>query len=257
MSIYHNNSSSNNKLIASNLHKTFGNTCVINDVSLTLGESEIVSLLGLSGCGKSTIFNMISGLIPINSGQVIIDGIDHTNKTGRVGYMQQKDLLMPWEKIIDNVCLPLIIKGMKKTDARCCVQKYFKDFGLDGVQYKYPHQLSGGMRQRAALLRTYIFSSDIMLLDEPFGSLDAITRQKMHGWLMQVLDKINTSIIFITHDIEEAILLSDRIYVLSNKPATVAEEITVDEKRPRDIEFITSPRFNNLKRQIVERLKVT
>jgi len=224
---------------------------IIDDVSLELRENEFVALIGPSGCGKSTIFNMISGLVKIDSGQVFIDGKECTGETGRVSYMYQKDLLLPWKKIIDNTCLPLRIRGHSRKDAHERVGKYFKLFGLEGFEYKYPHQLSGGMRQRAALLRTYMNSKDIILLDEPFGGLDAITRLKMQHWLLGILEKLQVSILFITHDIEEAIFLSDRIYVLSKRPAKIKKEIIVTLPKPRDREIITSSKFNKIERDIL------
>ncbi len=249
MNIYQNNKS---KLKVNNIRKTFEELLVIDDITLELREKEFVSLLGPSGSGKSTIFNIIAGIIHPDEGEIIIDGEDYTQKTGRVSYMYQKDLLLPWKKIIDNVAIPLVIKGMKKKDAREKVNEYFKIFGLNGFEYKYPFQLSGGMRQRAALLRTYMFSKDIILLDEPFGGLDSITKRKMQYWLLDVLDNLNASILFITHDIEEAILLSDRIYIITDRPASIKEEIIVDIPRPRKSELITSTKFNEIKKYIME-----
>lgn len=244
-------SRNNVKLEVRNVRKSFGDTVVLDKVSLELYENEFVSLIGLSGSGKSTIFNIISGLVIPDEGEVFIEGKNFTGKTGRVSYMHQKDLLMPWRKIIDNVSLPLLLKGEGKKQARAAVADYFKLFGLEGYEYKYPFQLSGGMRQRAALLRTYMFSRDIMLLDEPFGGLDAITRSRMHNWLLAILENLNTSILFITHDIEEAIFLSDRIYILSERPARIKEVITVNLPKPRKREMITSESFNNIKRHIL------
>ncbi|MEL7597579.1 MAG: ABC transporter ATP-binding protein, partial [Clostridiaceae bacterium] len=200
----------NKKLRVESIKKNFNNTSVIEDVSFYVKENEFVSLLGPSGSGKSTIFNIISGLLKPDSGKIIINQDDYTGKTGHVSYMYQKDLLLPWKKIIDNAAMPLVLKGEKKDTSREKVLKYFKTFGLEGFEEKYPYQLSGGMKQRAALLRTYMFSKDIMLLDEPFGALDAITRSKMHFWLLDVIKKLNSTVLFITHDIEEAIFLSDR-----------------------------------------------
>ena len=242
------------KLEIVHFQEDYENMPIIDDISLELRENEFVALIGPSGCGKSTIFNMISGLVKIDSGQVFIDGKESTGETGKVSYMYQKDLLLPWEKIIDNAALPLRIRGYNKKDARKQVKKYFKLFGLEGFEYKYPHQLSGGMRQRAALMRTYVSSKDIILLDEPFGGLDAITRLKMQNWLLGILDKLQVSILFITHDIEEAIFLSDRIYVLSNRPAKIKKEIVVDLSKPRDREIITSTRFNKIERDILNML---
>lgn len=227
---------------------------IIDDISFHLGKNEFVTLIGPSGCGKSTIFNMIGGIVPIDEGKVFIDGKDCTGEPGHVSYMYQKDLLLPWKRVIDNTALPLLIKGKSVKDARKKVIPYFELFGLRGFEYKYPFQLSGGMRQRAALLRTYMFSRDILLLDEPFGGLDAITRSRMQSWLLQVIDKIKASVLFITHDIEEAIYLSDRIYVLSARPARMKEEVQIPMPRPREREIVTSSQFNRIKRNVLSNL---
>lgn len=244
----------NKKLRVESIKKNFNSTSVIEDVSFYVKENEFVSLLGPSGSGKSTIFNIISGLLKPDSGKVIINQDDYTGKTGHVSYMYQKDLLLPWKKIIDNAAMPLTIKGEKKDVAREKVSKYFKTFGLEGFEEKYPHQLSGGMKQRAALLRTYMFSKDIMLLDEPFGALDAITRSKMHFWLLDVIKNLNTTVLFITHDIEEAIFLSDRIYILSDKPARIKEEVEVNLENRNSKDIVTTKEFNDIKRRILNAL---
>jgi len=241
----------NEKLTVKNLRKSFGDNLVLEDVSLSLMENEFVSLIGASGSGKSTIFNIISGLMLPDRGEVIIKGQDYTGRTGKVSYMYQKDLLLPWLKVINNVSLPLVIRGEDKKMAREKAAGYFETFGLDGFEDKYPFQLSGGMRQRAALLRTYLFSSDIMLLDEPFAALDAITRSHMHYWLLRTLKKLNSSVLFITHDIDEAILLSDRIYILSDRPAKIKEEIEIPLSWPRDKEVTTTQLFNDIKKYIL------
>lgn len=239
------------KLEAKNIKKSFDDILVVDDVSITLKENEFVSILGPSGSGKSTLFNVIAGLLYPDEGKIIIEDENHTGKTGRVSYMYQKDLLLPWKKVIDNVALPLIIKGQNKKEARKEVKEYFKIFGLEGFEYKYPFQLSGGMRQRAALMRTYMFSKDIILLDEPFGGLDAITKRNMQYWLLEVIENLRASILFITHDIEEAIFLSDRIYILSDRPAKIKEELEVKLPKPRKSEIITSNEFNNIKKHII------
>ena len=242
----------NLKLQVCNLKKSFDDLNVIDDVSLDLHEGEFVSLIGLSGSGKSTIFNIISGLLKPDEGRVIIDEEDFTGRTGRVSYMYQKDLLMPWKTIIENVALPLIIKGEKHKTALEKSGEYFNMFGLAGFEKKYPDQLSGGMKKRAAFLRTYMFSSDILLLDEPFAGLDEINRTKIHYWLMEVLGKLNSSVLLITHDIDEAIFLSDRIYVLSDKPAKVKGLETVKLKRPRNKDSFTDGKFLLLKKRIMD-----
>lgn len=242
------------KVQIKHLNMNYEDSAILEDVSLTLREREIISILGPSGCGKSTLFNIIAGLLAPMSGEVLIDGIPHIGKTGRVSYMYQADLLLPWRTILDNVSIPLLLKGMDKGKAREKASGYFELFGLQGFERKYPRQLSGGMRQRAALLRTYLFSDDIILLDEPFGGLDAITKRRMQTWLLKVLDTLGASVLFITHDIEEAILLSDRIYVLSERPAHVKAEIEVRIPRPRGQETVTTQEFNSIRKQILELL---
>ncbi len=243
-----------NKIEVVGISSRYEDLQVIENISLFAGERELVSILGPSGCGKSTLFNIISGLIKPDQGRVLIDGQEHTGRLGRVSYMHQKDLLFPWRTIIDNVCIPLIIKGKSIQQARRAANEYFEVFGLDGFQDKYPSQLSGGMRQRAALLRTYMFKSDIMLLDEPFGGLDAITKRKMQEWLMEVIRNLSSTILFITHDIDEAIFLSDRIYLFTERPASVSRVFSVDIERPRGNKTFTSERFNRLKESILEYL---
>jgi len=236
---------------AVNIKKSFGNIHTLEDVTLSLEKNQFVSILGPSGCGKSTLFNVISGLELPDRGNIIIDSKNYNGKTGRVSYMHQKDLLFPWNNIIGNVSLSLLIKGWNKKKAQTEAKKYFTDFGLKGFEKSYPSQLSGGMRQRAALLRTYLFANDIMLLDEPFGNLDAITRRKMQLWLLEILEKINASVLFITHDIDEALFLSDRIYLLSKRPSVIRKIFDIDIKRPRDKKMFTTPEFNKLKEEII------
>jgi len=244
-------SSLKNRLELVGVKKTFEDTFAVSDVSLVLKETEFVSIIGPSGCGKSTLFNMISGLIVEDEGEIRIDGAPVKARKGLVSYMYQKDLLLSWLKIIDNVALPLRVKGVSKKAARAEVASLFETFGLEGFEHKYPHQLSGGMRQRAALMRTYVYSRDIMLLDEPFGGLDALTKAKMQDWLLGVNDELKASILFITHDIEEAIYLSDRIYLMSDRPSTIKEEILVELPRPRNRDMMVSETFTQLKKKLL------
>lgn len=248
---------SKEKLVeAENIKKSFGSLHTLEDVTVTLEKRQFVSILGPSGCGKSTLFDVISGLELPDRGNVIIEGKNYNGKTGRVSYMHQKDLLLPWSNILSNVSLPLLIKGFSKKDAHIEAKKHFTEFGLKGFERSYPVQLSGGMRQRAALLRTYLFARDIMLLDEPFGSLDAITRRKMQLWLLDIWESIQASVLFITHDIDEAIFLSDRIYLLSKRPAIVREIFDVEIKRPRGSKTFTSVEFNRIKARIISLLEI-
>ena len=183
-------------LKAQNISKSFGEKQVLSDVNITLNKGEIVSLLGVSGAGKTTLFNILSGIYKADTGNVYLNGEDITGKPGKVSYMLQKDLLFPYRKVIDNVCLPLIINGAKKKEAREKALPLFKVFDIEGTEFKYPDQLSGGMRQRAALLRTYLSSNGVALLDEPFSALDTITRTKIHKWYLDVMQQIDLSTVF-------------------------------------------------------------
>lgn len=235
--------------------KSFENEQIISQISLNLQEGEIVSLLGVSGGGKTTLFNIIAGLKEPDKGKVYLEGKDITGKPGNVSYMLQKDLLLPYRTIVDNVALPLIIRGMNKKEAREKASAYFNEFGLEGTQKKYPAQLSGGMKQRAALLRTYLFSEKVALLDEPFSALDMLTKGAVHEWYLNVMEKIKLSTLFITHDIDEAILLSDRIYLLTGRPGTLTKEIVIKEPKPRRKDFNLSEEFLNYKREIISHLE--
>lgn len=243
------------ELKVSHVTKSFEGKKVLADISIELHDNELVGLLGVSGGGKTTLFNVISGLLKPDCGQVFLNGQEITGKPGNVSYMLQKDLLLPYRTIEDNVALPLMIKGEKKKTAREKVQPYFEEFGLEGTQKKYPAQLSGGMRQRAALLRTYMFSDRIALLDEPFSALDTLTKSAMHKWYLKVMEQIHLSTIFITHDIDEAILLADRIYLLTGNPGKITEEIVIREPKPRREDFNLTEEFLEYKRQILEKIK--
>ena len=239
-----------------NLSFNYPNNYILKDINIHVNKGEIVSILGGSGVGKTTLFNVIAGLISPSEGTVEMNGTDITGKSGNISYMLQKDLLLPFKTVIDNVSLPLVIKGEKKKFAREKAEKYFMQFGLEGTEKKYPNQLSGGMRQRAALLRTYLFSNETALLDEPFSALDAITKHRMHLWYLDIMKQIKMSTLFITHDIDEAIILSDRIYILSGSPGKITAEIEVDIDRGGDNEELQlSEKFLKYKREILEYLK--
>lgn len=248
------NISADTILTAENVSKSFDNNKIIDNISITLNKGEIVSLLGQSGVGKSTLFNVLSGLYEPDSGKVILNGEDITGNPGKVSYMLQKDLLLEYKTVLDNTALPLVIKGEKKKIAREKASELFEKFGIDGCQKKYPSQLSGGMRQRAALLRTYLSSEGIALLDEPFSALDTLTKSAMHKWYLDVMNQIELASIFITHDIDEAILLSDRIYIMTGKPGQITAEIKIKEKKPRNVNFNLTNEFLNYKREIIEKL---
>ncbi len=243
------------QLQAEGITKSFGSKNVLKDVSLELKKGELVSLLGVSGGGKTTLFHIIAGLSLPDEGHVYLDGEDITGKPGLVSYMLQKDLLLPYRTIVDNVALPLLIKGMKKKEAREKAGEYFELFGLQGTQRQYPSQLSGGMRQRAALLRTYLFSNSVALLDEPFSALDMLTKKGVHEWYLKVMEDIHLSTLFITHDIDEAILLSDRICMLTGSPGRITKEIIIHEPKPRRKDFNISEEFFRYKREILKHLE--
>ena len=230
--------------------KSYQSRLIIRDISIHLEEGELVSLLGLSGSGKTTLLNIMSGLVKPDSGSVFFSGRDITGQPGHISYMLQKDLLLEHKRIIDNVALPLVIRGMKKQQAREQADPYFEQFDLAGTQMLYPSQLSGGMRQRAALLRTWLGSSGTILLDEPFSALDMITRGQMHSWYLGIMRKVRLSTILITHDVDEAILLSDRIYLLTGSPGEIRHEIRIDVPREERGSFNLQPEFIAYKRQI-------
>lgn len=238
-----------------NVSKSFDGEEIIHGISLELKKGEIVSLLGVSGGGKTTLFNIIAGLSFPDKGSVFLNGEEITGKPGNVSYMLQKDLLLPYRTIVDNVALPLLIRGVKKSEARKQASAYFEEFGLAGTERKYPSQLSGGMRQRAALLRTYLFSEKVALLDEPFSALDMLTKSSVHEWYLEIMEKIHLSTLFITHDIDEAILLSDRIYLLTGKPGQLTKEIVISEPKPRKKDFHLSEQFLAYKKEIISHLE--
>ena len=246
----------NAELYVEDISSDYKSLKVLEDITMHLDKGEFVSILGPSGCGKSTLFHILSGLLKPDKGEVYINQKKVTGETNLLSYMYQKDLLLPWKKIIDNVALPYTLQGLSKKESRDKVLKYFDVFGLEGFEMYYPSQLSGGMRQRVAMMRTYMNPHDIMLLDEPFGGLDAITKLKMQQWLKKVIKKLDRSILFITHDIEEALYLSDRIYILSNRPATVIKEIDISLNQEDYLSCHTSREFNELKIEIMTYLKM-
>ena len=244
-------------LFGEHISKSYGDKAVLSDISFSLEEGELLCLLGISGVGKTTLFNILSGLTKPDEGNVYLvqnenDGsrTDITGKTGYLSYMLQKDLLLPHKYVIDNVALPLVLKGVKKKEAREQAQEHFAQFGLQGFEYKYPAQLSGGMRQRAALLRTFLQGNKVALLDEPFSALDTLTRTSMQEWYLQVMEEIKLSTIFITHDIDEAILISDRIRIMKGSPAVLSEEIVISGEKPRNQDFLLTEEFLDYKRSI-------
>jgi len=232
--------------------KNYENEAVVQNISLDLPERGFISLLGPSGVGKTTLFNVLAGVEKPDAGRVFLNSEDVTGICGKVSYMLQKDLLLEYRTVLDNVILPLLIKGQKKKAAREYAAPFFPQFGLDGYEKKYPRQLSGGMRQRAALLRTCMLANPTILLDEPFSALDAITRRRMQDWYSEIAESMKLSTIFITHDVEEALLLSDTVYILNNKPGKITHRIEVSPCRPRNRDFSVTAEFVQQKRIILE-----
>ncbi|MDR2671668.1 MAG: ABC transporter ATP-binding protein [Oscillospiraceae bacterium] len=225
---------------------------VVEDISLTLPAGGCVSLLGPSGVGKTTLFHVLAGVDAPDAGRVLLSGVEITGAAGRVSYMLQKDLLLEYRTVLDNVILPLVIRGETRARARAHAASFFAPFGLQGCEQKYPYQLSGGMRQRAALLRTCLMNNPVILLDEPFSALDAITRRQLHAWYLDIADRMRLSTIFITHDVDEAITLSDTVYILTGKPGRITRRFDIPVPRPRDNAFLLSPGFAQIKRDILE-----
>jgi len=223
-----------NILEVKNLSYSFGNNPILKDINIHVNENEMVAIVGSSGVGKSTLFNLIAGVLKKQTGEIIINSSD--DYIGKVAYMLQKDLLFEHKTIIDNVILPLIIAKVNKKEALEEGNKILKQFNLDKYANKYPQQLSGGMRQRVALIRTYMFKKNIFLLDEAFSALDAITKKELHRWYLNLKKEFNLTTLLITHDIEEAVFLSDRIYILGNKPGEIIGEIKIEINPNEDID---------------------
>lgn len=215
------------------LRKSFGGAEVLADVSLEVAQGEFVSILGPSGAGKSTILQVLTGAVAPDAGRMLFDGAPLTSARNPFAFMPQRDALMAWRRIIDNTTLGLEVQGLGRKRARDLVAPLFGEFGLSGFERHYPAQLSGGMRQRAALLRTVVLEKPMLLLDEPFGALDAMTRVQMQRWLADMWPRHRWTVLLITHDVREAVMLSDRIYVLSPRPARIVRRFDVPLPHPR------------------------
>jgi ABC-type nitrate/sulfonate/bicarbonate transport system ATPase subunit len=238
--------------------KTFDTVTALAGFDAAVAPGEFVTVVGPSGCGKSTLFNIVAGLEEPDAGGILrFEGrsCHATDLLGRVSFMPQRDLLLPWRNVIDNAVLALEVEGVPRKAARAKALRMLPEFGLAGFESQYPHQLSGGMRQRVALMRTFLFERDLMLLDEPFGALDALTRAMMQRWLLDVWQKYRRTILFITHDVDEAIFLGDRVLVMTARPGSVKLEQAVDLPRPRRPEIVTSPEFIRLKRTLLDAIE--
>ena len=228
---------------------------VLSDIDFRVEEGEFVTLIGPSGCGKSTLLNIIAGLDHPQSGNLYLNGKQDSNPLGKVAYMQQKDLLLPWRTVLDNTIIGVEIQGVSRIRARAKAMELMEGFGLKGFENEYPSSLSGGMRQRAAFLRTVMTETEIILLDEPFGALDALTRTQMQEWLINLWTSFHKTVVLVTHDIEEALFLSDRIYVLSKRPGTVTMVLDVNITRPRSYQTVMTETFIKLKNQLLTSIR--
>jgi len=246
------------KHVSKTFHGESGSLLAVDDISLAVTPGEFVTLIGPSGSGKSTLFNLIVGLLEPDTGEICIDGrvFNSRQRTSMIGYMPQKDLLLPWRTVIDNAILPLEVQGVSKQLARLRAQDMMPLFGLQEFAQAYPSVLSGGMRQRAALLRTILADRDTILLDEPFGALDALTRRELQDWLLSLWGQFKQTILFVTHDVEEALYLGDRVVVLSSRPGRVKMTLDVNLPRPRKRSMIALPEFGQQMAVLLEALGV-
>ena len=240
-----------------NLSKSFidessnENTMILHHIDFHMNDGEFVSLIGPSGCGKSTLLNIISGLDNPDNGEINISDIQSNNRLGKLSYMQQKDLLLPWKTVLDNSILGLEVQNENKRVSEQKAVELLETFGLSGYENYYPNQISGGMRQRASFLRTILTNKKILLLDEPFSALDSITRSQMQKWLLKLWKQFNKTILLVTHDIDEAIFLSDRIYVMQNNNFNSMQIIHVELPRPRTREIVLDDSFIKIKKEIL------
>jgi ABC-type nitrate/sulfonate/bicarbonate transport system ATPase subunit len=228
----------------------------VHELSLAVPPGAFVTIIGPSGCGKSTLFGLLAGLIAPLSGAVTVHGQSVIGRPGQVGYMPQRDLLLPWRTVLENVTLgPELARRGDRHAARRKARERLPTFGLEGFADVYPTALSGGMRQRAALLRTVLTERDVLLLDEPFGALDALTRAALQEWLLGVWAAEKQTILFITHDVDEAVFLADRVVVMTPRPGRVRTEIAVPLSRPRThTDLVAAPTFNALKADVLAAL---
>ena len=246
--------SSNALLELRDVGKVFGETVALEPTSLEVREGSFVAIVGPSGCGKSTLFNVIAGLLRPDSGQVLLSQQAVTGTTGHVGYMLQKDLLVPWRTVEDNITMAARLTRRVTSEDRAEARRVARQYGLGEFLRHYPSALSGGMRQRVAFMRTLVTHQSLLLLDEPFGALDAQTRLEMQQWLLQVWKDTGRTVLFITHDVDESIFLSDRILVMSPRPGRIVADFTNPLARPRDFDTLTDPAFIELKTKVMHLL---
>ena len=249
------------KLVLEHISKSFQTSSLrvhaLDDVTLRIAEGEFVCLVGPSGCGKSTLLNIVSGLMPASEGEVRFNGTRVTGVDRRIGYITQSDNLYPWRTLRDNVAFPLEIAGVAKPDRYRRADEWIERVGLKGFETAYPHELSGGMRQRTNIIRTLVYGPEVILMDEPFGPLDAQTRITLQDQLLQLWEASRATVIFITHDLPEAIALADRVLLMSARPGRMVRDDRVGIARPRDIFHMhDNPEFRRLYDDIWRELEV-
>jgi ABC-type nitrate/sulfonate/bicarbonate transport system ATPase subunit len=244
-----------NAVEVTGVSQRYGERQVLQQIDLAVAPGEFVSLVGPSGCGKSTLLKVLAGLLAPTTGGASVNGEPTSGRRGLVAYMPQRDLLLPWRRALDNAVLGAQIAGAPVPAARERARGMFEQFGLAGFEQSWPSELSGGMRQRLALLRTFLLDRDVLLLDEPFGALDAITRRQMYAWLQEVWLADQRTAMFVTHDVEEAVYLSDRVIVLSARPGRIVTELTVPLSRPRERDVVSDPVFIELKSALLAALE--
>jgi ABC-type nitrate/sulfonate/bicarbonate transport system ATPase subunit len=227
----------------------------LEQVDLVARAGEFVALIGPSGCGKSTLFHILAGLEAPSAGEVLIDGRALERRLGEFAFMPQRDALLPWRRTIDNVTIGLELAGVSRARARERARPLLERFGLGGFEAAWPWQLSGGMRSRAAFLRTVLLGKPAMLLDEPFGALDGITRSELQQWLLEVWSEVGSTVALITHDVAEAVFLADRVYVMTPRPGAIAAVIEIDLPRPRTLALAESPQFGAHEARLRELLR--
>jgi NitT/TauT family transport system ATP-binding protein len=238
----------NAAIAVANLEKTYstqdgGSVAALGPVSLTVGAQEFVSVVGPSGCGKSTLLKIVAGLVPGSAGSVAVHGETVLAPRADVGMVFQSPVLLPWKTVLENVLLPIKVRKQSLADFRQRAMDLLALVGLDGFDGRYPHELSGGMQQRAAIVRALIADPDILLMDEPFGALDAITRDQMNVELQAIWARTRKTVLFITHGIGEAVFLSDRVIVFGTRPGRIIGEFAIDLPRPRSVEQMAEPAF--------------
>ncbi len=238
-----------NKLEIKNIKKIYNKKCVLDDISISIENNTTTVILGPSGCGKTTLFNIVAGFESPSAGRIFLNGKEITNMTGKVSYMTQKDLLLPYKTVLENVTLPLVLSGKDKYTAEEKAKKYFSTFLIDKTEKKYPHEISGGTRQRVAFLRTYMQNKDVILLDEPFNALDVFTKNKMYSWYLKIEKNLQKTTLLITHDIDEALLFADIIHIISGKSHKIISSLKIFNNKNLDCLFLKD--FIKLKRKII------